>query len=78
MTEHDPVNSPAHYVQNNYEVVDIAEAFGIDQDAYLFNVLKYILRAGKKEKDKFVQDLEKASWYLKRRITRLKSSNEST
>jgi hypothetical protein len=37
------VNHPDHYggEENPYEVVKIAEATGLDKDAYLFNVLKY-------------------------------------
>ena len=45
------VNHPTHYggQDNPYEVVKVAEAWGLDMDAYLFNVLKYIGRSGKKE-----------------------------
>ena len=44
------VNHPKHYggETNPYEVVKVAEAWGLDMDAYLFNVLKYIGRSGKK------------------------------
>lgn len=62
------VNHPAHYggKDNPYEVVKIAEATGLDKDAYLFNVLKYIIRADHKLAT--TQDLKKAQWYLNRRI----------
>jgi hypothetical protein len=68
------VSHPKHYggEENPYEVVKVAEAWGLDEDAYLFNVIKYIGRNGKKEGNPPVQDLEKALWYLKRRITNLK------
>jgi hypothetical protein len=64
------VNHPQHYggENNPYEVVKIAEATGLDRDAYLFNVLKYIVRSGKKNDNPPVQDLKKALWYLDRRI----------
>ena len=65
------VNHPDHYggqEDNPYEVVKIAEATGLDKDAYLFNVLKYIVRSGKKDDNPPLQDLKKALWYLERRI----------
>jgi hypothetical protein len=64
------VNHPEHYggEENVYEVVKVAEAWGLDYDAYLFNVIKYVARAGKKEPSKELQDLKKALWYLNRKI----------
>lgn len=69
------VNHPQHYggENNPYEVVKIAEATGLDRDAYLFNVLKYIVRSGKKNDNPPVQDLKKALWYLDRRIKTMES-----
>lgn len=32
------------------------------------NAVKYIARAGKKDPAKYVEDLEKAIWYIKRQI----------
>jgi len=48
------VNHPDHYggEENAYEVVKVAEAWGLDHDAYLFNVVKYVARAGKKDPSK--------------------------
>ena len=68
------VNHPQHYKfgdTNQYEVVNVAEAWGLDKDAYLFNVVKYVARAGKKDTDKELQDLKKALWYLDRKIKNL-------
>ena len=48
--------------------------WGLDKDAYLFNVFTYIARAGRK--DDILQDLEKARWYLDRRIKTLKELKE--
>lgn len=64
------VNHPDHYggEENVYEVVKVAEAWGLDYDAYLFNVIKYVARAGKKDPSKELQDLKKALWYLDRKI----------
>ena len=62
------VNHPAHYggEDNPYEVIKIIEHYGLDKDAYLFNVVKYILRADKK--GSYKDDLKKALWYLNRKI----------
>jgi len=67
------VNQPDHYggEENAYEVVKVAEAWGLDHDAYLFNVVKYVARAGKKDPSKELQDLKKALWYLDRKIQNL-------
>ena len=67
------VNHPQNYggESNVYEVVKVAEAWGLDKDAYLFNVIKYVARAGKKDTDKELQDLKKSLWYLERRIQNL-------
>lgn len=67
------VNHPVHYggVENVYEVVKVCEAWGLDKDAYLFNVVKYVARAGKKDPQKELEDLKKAVWYLERRIQNL-------
>jgi len=65
---------PAHYGcdGNVYEVFNVLEAWGLDKDFYLGNVIKYIARAGKKDPSKELEDLEKAEVYLKRRIAELK------
>jgi hypothetical protein len=72
--EHDVVNHPKHYVPEDpaYECVKVVEAWGLDKDAWLCNVVKYICRAGKKDPNKVIQDLEKAEFYLKRKIENLK------
>ena len=62
------VNHPDHYQGNQFEVIDIIEDFGLG--FHLGNVVKYVLRAGKK--DATVQELEKAKWYLDRYINTLK------
>jgi len=70
----DPVNHPTHYggADNPYEAIKIIEHYGLNfSDG---NVLKYFLRAGKKSKETELQDLEKAAFYLNRRISQLKDS----
>jgi hypothetical protein len=67
------VNHPQHYggAENPYEAIKVIEAW--DLGFCLGNTVKYISRAGKKETDKTVQDLEKAKWYLEREIRKLKT-----
>lgn len=73
MDNKEMVNHPSHYggEQNVYEVVKVCEAWELDKDAYLFNVVKYVARAGKKDKSKEIEDLKKALWYLDRKIQNL-------
>lgn len=73
MIEH--VNHPQHYGgDNTYEAIKVIEAWGLD--FCLGNTVKYISRAGKKDADKTIQDLEKAKWYLERKISQLKAGNK--
>lgn len=65
----DPVNHPKHYTFGKYEVIDVLEDW-FDKDPLLWQVGKYIARAGRKGNE--VEDLEKAKWYLERRIARAK------
>jgi hypothetical protein len=67
------VNHPNHYggEDNNYEVIKVSEAWGLDKDTYLFNVVKYVARAGKKDSSREIEDLKKAAFYLDRKIKNL-------
>ena len=78
MSKKELVSHPIHYggEDNPYEVIKIAEATGLDGDAYLFNVLKYIVRSGKKDDNPPVQDLKKALFYLDRRIKIIEKNGE--
>lgn len=71
--ENNMVNHPNYYggEDNTYEVIKVCEAWGLDKDAYLFNVVKYVARAGKKNRDKELEDLKKALFYLDRKIKNL-------
>lgn len=66
MEEADRVNSPAHYNEGSIEVIDYIE----DQKLcfYLGNAVKYISRAGRKDPDRYTEDLEKAIWYLRKKV----------
>lgn len=70
------VNHPDHYGgDTTYETINVIEAWNLD--FCLGNAVKYISRAGKKDKSKTIEDLQKAIWYLNRKIEQLEnSSNE--
>lgn len=70
MTDHDPVKKPAHYNHGKYEVIDVIEDWGLNDDYYLGNVIKYVARC--RYKGEHLQDLEKAAWYLARAIKKIK------
>ena len=65
----DNVNHPSHYTSGEIEVIDFIE----DQHLgfHLGNAVKYISRAGRKDADRTIEDLQKAVWYINRQIQRL-------
>ncbi len=67
----DRESNPSYYKSSLGEVIDLVEAY--DLNFCTGNILKYILRAGKKSKDPLI-DLMKARWYLDRYIEKIKSS----
>jgi hypothetical protein len=67
--EKEMVNSPDHYggKDNPYEAIKVIRVWFGDEGCKNFclgNAVKYIARAGKKDKQKEKEDLEKAKWYL--------------
>lgn len=68
------VNHPSHYTDGKIEVIDFIEDKKLN--FHRGNAVKYIARAGKKDKFKEVEDLEKAAWYINREIERLKRLKE--
>ena len=73
ISSYEYVNHPQHYggENNPYEVIKVIEA--LEMDFHLGNTFKYIARAGKKGTDKELQDLEKALWYIQRKIELVKN-----
>ena len=72
LSENESINHPEHYGgDNTYEAIKVIEAWDLDKCFYLGNVVKYISRAGKKDKAKEIEDLKKALWYLDRKIKTL-------
>ena len=62
----DAVNHPSHYTDGGIETIDFIEAKKLPY--HLGNAVKYISRAGKKDKNKTIEDLQKAVWYIERYI----------
>lgn len=63
----DPVNHPAHYIFGAVEVIDAIDAWKLGFS--LGNAVKYIVRC--EHKDKKLEDLKQARWYLDHEIGRL-------
>ena len=63
-----PINHPSYYKSGDCEVADFIEAFGLNFNAG--NVIKYVVRAGKKPGESAVDALLKANVYLAREIIR--------
>ena len=62
----DDINSPSHYTQGDYEVIDVIEDWGLNY--HLGNVVKYVARC--EHKGNKVKDLKKAIWYLERELSK--------
>ena len=72
---HDPVNHPSHYTDGGIETIDYLKAkLSYEEFKGLLrgNVLKYMSRAGKKDKE--LEDFKKAQWYLNELIKMLEIS----
>lgn len=65
---HDPVNHPKHYTSHpsGIECIEVTRHMNFNCG----NAIKYLWRAGMK--DAPIQDLEKAAWYIKDEIERLR------
>lgn len=72
----DSVNHPSHYesVVKGVECIDVTEQFNFNRG----NAIKYIWRAGHKDKSKEIEDLRKAAWYINREIERLIREREES
>lgn len=65
------INHPDHYLgERKYEPIDVINDWGLNFQTG--NAVKYISRAGRKNSDATIEDLEKAVWYLQWEINYLK------
>lgn len=77
-TKHDPVNHPKHYTQHpsGVECIEVTQHYNF----CVGNAIKYLWRAGLKTetnmdtKQKQIEDLNKAVWYIQREIRNLESN----
>lgn len=79
----DKVNHPSHYTwlkeKCNIEVIDITRWLDFD----IGNAVKYLLRAGYKSeegysnKEKEIEDLKKAIWYINDKIKQLENGTNT-
>ncbi len=68
---------PDYYKSDGIEVLDLTDAF--DLNFNLGNVVKYVVRAGKKDGEEKEKDLAKAKFYLTRELNKtLKQEQQYT
>ena len=74
MVEFDPVNHPKHYTSDpsGVEAIQITR----HRNFNIGNAIKYLWRAGLKDNNSDVQDLQKAIFYIEDEIARLKGVNK--
>lgn len=70
----DVVNHPSHYTDGKIEVINFIEDKGLN--FHRGNAVKYIARAGKKDPNREIEDLQKAVWYLNREIKSLQEQEK--
>lgn len=68
-TENDAVNHPKHYISDpsGIECIQITR----HRNFNIGNAIKYLWRAGLKDGNSDIQDLQKAVWYIQDEIERL-------
>lgn len=70
------VNHSAHYNTGKYEVLDVIQDWKLNFS--LGNVVKYVARAGKKDPNRYLEDLEKAKVYLNTEIDWYKNNEQTS
>lgn len=67
----DPLN-PEYYRFGNTQVIDIVKHLSFCRG----NAIKYLARAGAKDKETELQDLKKALWYIQQEIDRVNEQQQ--
>ena len=72
--ENDPVNHPKGYTSHpsGIECIQVTRHMNFNRG----NAMKYLWRAGEKDPEREVEDLEKAAWYIQDEITRIRNLKE--
>jgi hypothetical protein len=60
------VDHPLHYggKDNPCETIKVIESLEMLDSFCIGNAIKYLMRAGKKNRDTLIEDLKKARWYI--------------
>ena len=74
MNTNDAVIKPSYYNKASMSVSDIVDEYELNFNKG--NIIKYVLRSGKKSKDTEIQDLEKAIRYCEIEIERINKHKE--
>ena len=74
MNTNDTVIKPPYYNKASMSVSDIVDEYELNFNKG--NIIKYVLRSGKKSKDTEIQDLEKAIRYCEIEIERINKYKE--
>ena len=71
--QEDKVNHPKHYTNHpsGIECIEITQ----HHDFCIGNAIKYLWRAGSEGADTEVEDLEKAIWYINKKIELIKKGD---
>jgi hypothetical protein len=59
------------------EVIDAIEAWGFGEGFNRGDAIKYIARAGRKNPETEIEDLQKAKWYIERELRRVRNEDEN-
>lgn len=69
------VDHPSHYNNGKIEVIDFIDDHKLNFERG--NAVKYVCRAGLKDKNKEIEDLNKAIWYIQREIQNLEKEKNN-
>lgn len=72
-----PISHQDYYNLGCIEVIEAIESWGFGEGFNRGNIIKYVVRAGRKDKKTEIQDLKKAMEYLKFEIERLERQNDN-
>lgn len=71
------VSHPDHYNTGGIEVIKAIEAWGFGEGFNKGNAIKYIVRAGKKDPLREIEDMKKARQYIDFEIERLERQGKN-
>lgn len=72
-----PISHTHYYNLGCIEVIEAIESWGLGEGFNRGNIIKYVARAGRKDKKTEIEDLRKAMTYLQFEIDRLERQNDN-